>query len=169
MNCQSLFRHSQIIHKENKIRQLYDNKLVENHIYVNHKLHYDLLNYIAYLNYFIQILKIKEKKNNSFILKSSKNFISLTEEAKNIYFHLKDFKMPLKEIHNYYGIYIKADKEFDIVIEDLKQMWRTYNNDKKRSNENNKFCDACYHLNLELSKLRITIQVDINRINLSGR
>jgi hypothetical protein len=172
-NPQSLFRNSQITSKESKennIRKQYDYKLIENHLYRDYKLHYDLLNYIVYLNYFLQTLKIKQKKNNSFILKPFiKNLISLNEEAKNIYFHLKNFKMPLNETHNYYGIYIRADREFDIVIEDLKKIWRTYNNDKKRSEENDKICDACYHLNLELSKLRTTIQVSLNRISLSGR
>ncbi|GBC09459.1 hypothetical protein RclHR1_08890004 [Rhizophagus clarus] len=170
-NPRILFRCSQITQetKESKLRKQYDNKLIENHIYVNYKLHYDLLNYIVYLNYFIQILKIKQKKNDSFILKSIKNLISLTEEAKNIYFHLKNFKMTIKEIHNYYGIYIKADREFEIVIEDLKEIWKTYNNDKKRCEENDKIRDTCYHLNLELTKLRTTIQVSINKINLPGR
>ncbi|RIA90817.1 hypothetical protein C1645_822893 [Glomus cerebriforme] len=173
-NPQILFRNikcSQISSKEtkeNKIQKQYDSKLIENYIFIKYKLHHDLLNYIVYLNYFIQLLRIKQKKNYSIFLNSTKNLISLTDEAKNIYFHLNNFNIPHNEVHNYYGIYIRADKEFEIAIEDLKIIWRIYNN-KKISEEKDKICDACYHLNLELTKLRTKIQVSINRLSFSGR
>src|SRR5581483_6793793 len=168
-NSKYFQRDSQIFSKENSIQKQYDRKLVENYIFKRYQLHYDLLNYIIYLNYFIQILKIKQKNNPLIILNFTNNFISLTNEVKNLYSHLKSFFLPSNEIHIYYGIYVKADKEFGFVIEDLKKIWKTYNDDRKRSEEKHKFCNVCYHLNLELTKLRTKIQVNMNKIDVAGK
>src|SRR2546429_5602547 len=84
--------------EENYIQKQYDKKLMENYIFKRYKLHYDLLNYIFYLNYFVQLLKIKQK-NKPIILNFTKNFISLTDEIKNLYSHLRNFVIPFNEIY----------------------------------------------------------------------
>src|SRR6266542_5252186 len=83
------------ISSKETIQRQYNIKLMENDMYIQHKLHYDLLNYIAYINYFIQLLIIKQKNNPSIISNSTRNLIALTNEAENIYFHLKEFVMPI--------------------------------------------------------------------------